>query len=103
MAANRKVCANASVPTYVDLNMETIFSEVTATLPEFKKDPAAVLRYANSRPVAVLEGNRAAFYALEPHLFEAMLDELADQSLQCTAVRRLAGKSVAVEVHIDEI
>ena len=34
--------------------MEAVFSDVIISMSEFKKNPAAVLRAANSRPVAVL-------------------------------------------------
>jgi len=83
--------------------VEAIFSDIAVSMSEFKKNPAAILREANNRPVAVLNHNRAAFYMVEPHLFEAMLDELADQSLHRTAISRLADKSRAVEVDIDDL
>jgi len=57
--------------------METILANMTVSMSEFKKNPAAVLRRAASRPVAVLNHNKAAFYVVEPRLFEAMLAELA--------------------------
>ncbi|TQN07522.1 antitoxin StbD [Acidovorax temperans] len=65
--------------------------------------PAAVLRGANHRPVAVLKRNRVAFYVLEPRLFEAMMDELADQELYCRASSRLVNQLRAIEVDIDEL
>ena len=52
--------------------MQAIYSDVTISMSEFKKNPAAVLRDAKSRPVAVLNHNKAAFYMVEPALFEAM-------------------------------
>jgi len=57
--------------------METILANMTVSMSEFKKNPAAVLRQAASRPVAVLSHNKAAFYVIEPRQFEAMLAELA--------------------------
>ena len=83
--------------------MEVILSDIAVSMSEFKKNPAAVLREANNRPVAVLNHNRAAFYMVEPHLFEAMMEELADQELYRKAVSRLAEKSRAVEVDIDDL
>ena len=62
-----------------------------------------MLREANNRPVAVRNHNRAAFYMVEPHLFEAMLEELADQDLYRKAASRLAEKARAVEVDIDDL
>ncbi len=83
--------------------METILAEIAVSMSEFKKNPAAVLREANNRPVAVLNHNRAAFYMVEPRLFEAMVDEIADQELYRKAVSRLARRSQAVEVDLDDI
>ena len=83
--------------------MDTILADITVSMSEFKKNPAAVLREAKHRPVAVLNHNRAAFYMVEPRLFEAMMDELADQDLYRTAASRLADKARAVEVDIDEL
>ena len=83
--------------------METIYSDVTISMSEFKKNPAAVLRDAKSRPVAVLNHNKAAFYMVEPALFEAMLDELADQDLHRIVLARMGERANAIEVDIDAI
>ncbi len=83
--------------------METIFADITVSMSEFKKNPAAVLREANNRPVAVLNHNRVAFYIVEPQRFEAMLKELADQDLYRKAASRLAQKTRAIEVGIDDL
>jgi antitoxin StbD len=83
--------------------MQTILTDVAVSMSEFKKNPAAVLRQANHRPVAVLNHNKAAFYMVDPALFEVLLDELADRDLLRKAANRLANQSQAVEVDIDSI
>lgn len=83
--------------------MDAILAEVSVSISEFKKNPAAVLREAKHRPVAVLNHNRPAFYMVEPRLFEALMDELADQELYRKAASRLADKSRAIEVVIDDL
>ncbi len=83
--------------------MEIILADIAVSMSEFKRNPAAVLRDANQRPVAVLNHNRAAFYMIEPRLFEAMMEELADQELYRKAASRLADKARAVEVDIDDL
>jgi hypothetical protein len=67
--------------------METIFADMTVSMSEFKKNPAAVLRRAASRPVTVLNHNKAAFYVVEPRLFEAMLAELAGPQAGGTSLK----------------
>ena len=83
--------------------MESIYSDITVSMSEFKKNPAAVLRDAKSRPVAVLNHNKAAFYMVEPTLFEAMLEELSDQALYRTVLSRMSERASAIEVDIDAI
>ena len=83
--------------------MEAIYADVTISMSEFKKNPAAVLRDAKSKPVAVLNHNKAAFYMIEPALFEAMLEELSDQALYRTVLSRMSERASAIEVDIDAI
>jgi antitoxin StbD len=85
------------------LFMEAIYSDVTISMSEFKKNPAAVLRDAKSKPVAVLNHNKAAFYMIEPALFEALLEDLSDQDLHRTVLSRLNERARAIEVDIDAI
>lgn len=65
--------------------MNMIFADITVSMSEFKKNPASVLRQAGNRPVAVLNHNKAAFYMVEPRLFQALLDELAGHEARRTA------------------
>ena len=83
--------------------METIFANMTVSMSEFKKNPASVLRAANSQPVAVLNHNKVAFYMVEPGLFQVIVEELADQDLYRTVLARAAEKELAVEVDIDDV
>ncbi|UUZ63558.1 hypothetical protein LP417_29725 [Polaromonas sp. P1-6] len=53
--------------------------------------------------MAVLNHNRAAFYMVEPQLFEALMEELADQELHRKVLARMADKSKAVEVDFDDL
>ena len=83
--------------------MQMILADVTVSMSEFKKNPAAILREANNRPVAVLNHNKAAFYMIEPELFEAIMEEIADQDLYKKVLARLGDKSNAVEVDLDDL
>ena len=83
--------------------MKARLAATAVSMTEFKRSPAAVLRGANHRLVAMLKRNRVAFYVLEPLLFEAMMDALADQELYCRASSRLVNQLRAIEVDIDEL
>jgi antitoxin StbD len=83
--------------------METLMTQQTVSMSEFKRNPASVLRSANRRPVAVLSHNKAAFYMVEPALFEAMLDQMADRDLENLVRSRLEQKAQAISVDIDTL
>jgi antitoxin StbD len=83
--------------------MQTILADNTVSMSEFKKNPAAVLRDAGNRPVAVLNHNKAAFYMLEPKLMEAMLEALADQELVNLVRSRLNDGLAPIKVSIDDL
>lgn len=83
--------------------METLLTDLTISMSDFKKNPAKVLREAGDRPVAVLNHNKAAFYLIEPGLFETMLEDLADLRITPLLRSRLAERDKAVEVDIDTV
>jgi len=83
--------------------IQMILADVAVSMSEFKKNPAAILREANNRPVAVLNHNKSAFYMIEPEIFEAIMEEISDQDLYKKLLGRLADKSSAVEVNLDDL
>ena len=83
--------------------METLMTQQTVSMSEFKRKPASVLRAAKRRPVAVLSHNKAAFYMVDPALFEAMLDQMADRYLENLLRSRLTQKAQAISVDIDTV
>lgn len=83
--------------------MQTLFADTTISMSEFKKNPAAVLREAGNRPVAVLNHNRPAFYMVGPTLMEAMLEALGDRELHNLVRARMSDGATPVEVDIDDL
>ena len=83
--------------------VEQVLATRSVSITELKRNPSAVLEQAGAEPVAVLNHNRPAFYMIEPQLFEAMMEELADSDLYSKAAARLADKSRAVEVSLDQL
>jgi antitoxin StbD len=70
--------------------MQSLLTNLTISMSEFKKNPAKVLRDAGDEPVAVLNHNKAAFYLLDPTLFEALIDEVEDAQLMPLLRQRIA-------------
>lgn len=83
--------------------MYAIFADTTISMSEFKKNPAAVLREAGNRPVAVLNHNRPAFYMVGPSLMQAMLEALGDRELHDLVRARMNDGATPIEVDIDEL
>lgn len=83
--------------------MQTLLADMTVSMSDFKKNPAKVLRDAGAQPVAVLSHNKAAFYMVDPGLFEALVDELVDAQMMPLIKTRYAQRDQAVEVDIDTV
>ena len=83
--------------------MEKLYADLMISMSDFKKNPAKILREAGDRPVAVLNHNKAAFYIVEPALFETMLDDLEDARMLPLVRARLSDRDKAVEVDIDSV
>ncbi len=70
--------------------MQSLLSNLTISMSNFKKNPAKVLRDAGDEPVAALNHNKAAFYLVDPRLFEALIDEVEDAQLMPLLHQRIA-------------
>ena len=51
----------------------------------------------------MLRNGHAAFYVMDPLLYEAIMDDLADQATYKKTIERLADKSTLIEVDLDEL
>jgi len=78
--------------------METILSDLSVSMTEFKKNPNEALRESGGQAVAVLSHNKPAFYMVPPDRYEAMLEAIDDLHLVRVARERLKQKDRAVEV-----
>jgi antitoxin StbD len=83
--------------------METILSDLSVSMTEFKKNPNDALRESGGQTVAVLSHNKPAFYMVPPERYEAMLEELDDLQLVRVAKERLKQKGRAIEVTLDDL
>lgn len=83
--------------------MESVLTNLSISISEFKKNPAKVLREAGKQPIAVLNHNKPAFYLVEPSLFEAMVEHLEDVELADLAARRVAKGEKSVRVKLEDL
>ncbi len=79
--------------------METIFSDRTVSITEFKASPKAKVAEAQGRPLAVLINNRPEFYVVPSALFAKIADIMDDIMIADTVRSRMAdGRFVDVEL-----
>ncbi|KXS51743.1 MAG: hypothetical protein AWU57_3872 [Marinobacter sp. T13-3] len=76
-----------------------IFSEVTASISEFKKNPMAVVDSGGGSPVAVLNRNKPAFYCVPAAVYEAMLDRMDDHELVVLVKDRSAEPTIRIALN----
>ena len=78
-----------------------VFTELTASVSELKRNPMATVAAGEGFPVAILNRNQPAFYCVPAKAYEAMLDRLEDVELNALADAR-ANEQV-VRLTLDEL
>lgn len=61
--------------------IQTMQTDPSVSMTEFKNNPIKVLRESGGQAVAVLNRNKPAFYMVPPERYKAMLEELNDLQL----------------------
>lgn len=75
-----------------------IYTEITASISELKKNPMAAVGAGEGFPVAVLNRNKPAFYCVPADVYEAMLERLEDQELAKLVESRRSEQSIPVSL-----
>lgn len=76
-----------------------ILANVCAGISELKKNPMAVIESGEGAPVAILNRNQPAFYAIPAKAYEALLDRLEDAELANIIQERKEQHSIEVELN----
>jgi len=82
--------------------MERIFTKMTTTISEFKKNPAAATSQAKGQPFAVLKNNKTLFYVVTPERYEELLEIEWERNIAPTVLDR-ANSDKFVTVDLDDI
>lgn len=80
---------------------QPVYTELTASISELKKNPMATVKAGDGFPVAVLNRNRPAFYCVPADVYEAMLDRLEDQELARLVEERRS--EIGIPVSLDDL
>jgi antitoxin StbD len=75
-----------------------IYTEITASISELKKNPMAAVGAGEGFPIAVLNRNKPAFYCVPADVYEAMLERLEDQDLAKLVEFRRSEQNIPVNL-----
>jgi antitoxin StbD len=75
-----------------------ILAEISAGVSELKKNPMAVVGQGEGAPVAILNRNEPAFYAIPAKTFEYIYDILEDVELRSLVEERKNQPEIKVDL-----
>ena len=75
---------------------QPIYTEITASISELKKNPMAAVSAGEGFPIVVLNRNKPAFYCVPADVYEAMLERLDDQELTRLVESRRSERGIPV-------
>lgn len=78
-----------------------ILADASVGISDLKKNPMAVVKYAEGAPVAILNRNRPVFYAVPAAAWETITGKLEDLEL-AALVRERQGEA-EIEVDVDDL
>ncbi|PVY79156.1 antitoxin StbD [Tamilnaduibacter salinus] len=78
-----------------------VYSDITASISELKKNPMATVSEGEGLPIAILNRNKPAFYCVPPEVYEALIERLEDEDLAAIVEQRRGGETV--EVSLDDL
>ena len=77
---------------------KSVLAPVTARISELKADPMKTFQRGEGQPVAIMDGNQAAFYVVPPDIYEQWVEMADDQELNAVADVRLSDGREPVQV-----
>jgi antitoxin StbD len=77
---------------------QPVYTEITASISELKKNPMAAVSAGEGFPIVVLNRNKPAFYCVPADVYEAMLDRLDDHELTRLVESRRAEPGIPVNL-----
>jgi len=77
---------------------QPIYTEITASISELKKNPMAAVGAGEGFPIVVLNRNKPAFYCVPADVYEAMLERLDDQELTRLVESRRSERGIPVSL-----
>lgn len=73
-----------------------LFSSVTASVTELKRDPMGTIAAGDGGPVVILNRNEPVFYCVPAKAYERLMERLEDAELNAIADARADQKEIVV-------
>jgi antitoxin StbD len=83
--------------------MNTIYGPYSASVSELKKNPSRLLAEANGEPVVILNHNKPTAYLVPAPMYEEVMERLEDAEWGGVIKERMAEKTKAIEVSLDDL
>ena len=80
-----------------------IMADITVSISDLKKNPAAVIAEAQKRQVAITSRNRAVAYVVSPEVWDHILDVFDDRKFLREYEDRLDDIEDAIPVSLDDL
>ena len=76
-----------------------ILTDLSAGISELKKNPMAVVAQGEGAPVAILNRNKPAFYAVPADVYEEIMDVLEDMELAAIVKSRKGQPTIKIDIN----
>ena len=83
--------------------MESILTDMTISISEFKANPNQAVKDADGSPFCVLTNNAPAFYVVTPELWQKLEDLLDDVALAPKLARAMKKRNKAIKVSLKDL
>lgn len=83
--------------------MEQIYAALSASVSELKRNPTALLNDAHGEPIAILNHNKPTAYLIPAESYEVILGCLEEYNLNTLIKERLAEKSQAINIDLNDL
>ena len=94
---------SAKLSAIFSLNMNTLFSALSASVSELKKNPSQLIEKSDGESIAILNHNKPTAYLVPAEKYERMMEELDDLNISRIIQEREEEKKLAKEVSLDDL
>ena len=80
-----------------------ILADVSVSISDLKRNPAAVIEAARKQQVAILNRGRAVAYVISPEVWDGVVDMIEDREDERIVGERLANPGRRIRVKVEDL